>query len=167
MWLEKIMAVTTPSFWAAKRVCKMAPFSWLNTPLCPMEMLGLGSAVGWNKKQPKRHVAAMPFPLFSFKKTLQLFSTHSIIVEWENVCCPPLLNNLDTVFTFAMNFLGQNFRKEILRQKHSEKEICEEKKWTVDYVINSLYKILCRNACTIYYTFKLLNFFSFFVDQIS
>ena len=113
---------------------------------------------------PKSMLQPCHFHCFLEKKTLQLFSTHSIIVEWENVCCPPLLNNLDTVFTFAMNFLGQNFRKEILRQKHSEKEICEEKKWTVDYVINSLYKILCRNACTI---LELLNFFSFFVDQIS
>ena len=32
------MAVTTPSFWAAKWDCQMEPFSWLNTPHCPMEI---------------------------------------------------------------------------------------------------------------------------------
>ena len=33
------MVVTTPSFWAAKWDCQMAPFSWLNTPHCPLEII--------------------------------------------------------------------------------------------------------------------------------
>ena len=109
----------------------------------------------------------LSYRITTIKKTIQdknsstMFNSFNNSWAWENVRCPPLLNNLDTVFTFAMNFFGENFRKEILRQKHSEKEICEGKKWTVDYVINSLYKIFCRNACTIYYTFQLLNFFFF------
>ena len=39
------MVVTTPSFWAAKWDCQMAPFLWLNTPHCPMEITPFRASV--------------------------------------------------------------------------------------------------------------------------
>ena len=75
------MVATTPSFWAAKWDCQMAPFLWLNTPHCPMEITpfqalrGLSSTIqlridSHDSSQPAR---ACPWKFHNAAHTIAYF----------------------------------------------------------------------------------------------